>query len=103
MYRSPDTPEAVKRIQQKIWMSKPIEERIRLSLQMIDDARSMQIHGLKMRYPHWTDDDIRIHQLKRMFKNYPSLHWLEPIIQQLELELKVKSQNNKTITTNNEQ
>jgi hypothetical protein len=102
MYRSPDTPEAVSRIQQKIWMSKPIEERIRLSLQMIDDARSMQIHGLKMRYPHWTDEDIRIHQLKRMLKNYPSLHWLEPIIQQL--ELKVKSQNDTTtITTSHEQ
>lgn len=84
MYHSPDTPETVKRIQQKIWMTKPIEERIILSLQMIDDARQMQIHGLKMRYPNWSDEDIRIFQLKRLLKNYPSLTWLEPIIQQLE-------------------
>jgi hypothetical protein len=84
MYRSPDTPEAISRLQQKIWMDKPIEERIVLSLQMIDDARSMQIHGLKMRNPHWTDEDIRIFRLKRLLKNYPSLTWLTPIIEQLE-------------------
>lgn len=85
MYHSPDTPEAIKRIQQQIWMAKPIEERILLSLQMIDDARLLQIHGLKMRYPDWSEQDIRIFRLKRMLKNYPSLTWLEPIIQQLEL------------------
>jgi hypothetical protein len=84
MYRSLDTPEAVSRVKQKIWMDKPIQERITLSLQMIDDARSMQIHGLKMRHPHWTEEDIRIYRLKRMIKNYPSLTWLEPVIQQLE-------------------
>jgi hypothetical protein len=84
MYRSADTPEAVKRIQQKIWMDKPIQERITLSLQMIDDARSMQIHGLKMRYPDWSDEDIRIFRLKRLLKNYPTLTWLTPIIHQIE-------------------
>ena len=84
MYRSPDTPEAVKRIQQKIWMSKPIEERITRSLQMIDDARILQTIGLKMRYPHWSDQDIRIFRLKRLLKNYPNLTWLAPIIQELE-------------------
>ena len=86
MYRSPDTPEAVKRMQQKIWMDKTIQERITLSLQMIDDARSMQIHGLKMRHPHWTDEDVRIYRLKRMMKTYPSLSWLEPIIKDLEAQ-----------------
>lgn len=84
MYRSPDTPESVKRIQQQIWMSKPIEERITLSLQMIDDARLLQIHGLKMRYPDWSDNDIRIFQLKKLLKNNPSLNWLVPIIHELE-------------------
>ena len=84
MFRSPDTPESIKRIQQQIWMSKPIEERISLRLQMIDDARSMQIHGLKMRYPHWSEKDIHVFRLKRLHKNYPSLHWLESIIKNLE-------------------
>lgn len=88
MYRSPDTPEAVKLIQQKIWMTKPIEDRIRLSMQMIDDARSLQVHGLKMRHPNWTDEDIRIYQLKRVVKNYPLLNWLEPVIKELELKAK---------------
>ena len=81
MYRSPDTPEAVKRIQQKIWLAKPIEERIVRSLQMIEDARLLQIHGLKMRYPDWTDEDIRIFRLKRLLKNDASLHWLAPLIE----------------------
>jgi hypothetical protein len=84
MYRSPDTPEAIKLIQQRIWMAKPIEERILLSLQMIEDARLIQIHGLKMRYPNWSDEDVRIFRLKRLLKNYPSLYWLAPIIDQLE-------------------
>ena len=49
MYRSTDTSEAIKSIQQKIWLDKPLEECVILSLQMIEDARLMQIHGLKMR------------------------------------------------------
>ncbi len=81
MYRSLDTPEAVKRIQQKIWLSKPIEERIVRSLQMIEDARLLQIHGLKMRYPDWTDEEIRIFRLKRLIKNDASLGWLAPLIE----------------------
>jgi hypothetical protein len=81
MYPSPDTPEAVKRIQQKIWLAKPLEERIVRSLQMIEDARLLQIHGLKMRYPDWTDDQIRIFRLKRLIKNDASLHWLTPLIE----------------------
>jgi hypothetical protein len=84
MYRSPDTPEAVSRIKQKIWMDKTVQERITLSMQMIDDARLVQTHGLKMRNPQWTDEDIRIYRLKRMMKEYPSLSWLAPIIQELE-------------------
>lgn len=83
MYPSADTPEAVKRIQQKIWLSKPLEERIVRSLQMIEDARLLQIHGLKMRYPHWSDEEIRIFRLKRLLKNDASLHWLRPIIEPL--------------------
>ena len=80
MYPSLDTPEAVKRIQQKIWLDKPIEERIVRSLQMIEDARLLQIHGLKMRYPDWTDEDIRIFRLKRLLKNDASVYWLAPLI-----------------------
>ncbi len=81
MYRSLDTPEAVKRIQQKIWLAKPIEERIVRSLQMIEDARLLQIHGLKMRYPDWTDEEIRIFRLKRLIKNDASVSWLAPLIE----------------------
>ncbi len=81
MYPSLDTPEAVKRIQQKIWLAKPIEERIVRSLQMIEDARLLQIHGLKMRYPDWTDEQIRIFRLKRLIKNDASVSWLAPLIE----------------------
>jgi hypothetical protein len=86
MYPSPDTPYAIKRMQQKIWLSKPIEERIIRSLQMIEDARLLQIHGLKLRYPNWTDDDIRLFRLKRLLKKDVSLQWLAPLIEQAKLE-----------------
>jgi hypothetical protein len=32
-----DTPEHVKKIQREIWLSKPVEERLRLTLQMNDE------------------------------------------------------------------
>lgn len=80
MYKSPDTPDHIKNIQQQIWLSKPIEERLRLSIKMIDDARDLQIHGIKMRHPDWTDNQIRIYRLRRMIKNDPSLAWLERVL-----------------------
>ena len=76
----PDTPNDVKKIQEQIWLSKPIEERLRLSIQMIDDARDLQIHGIKMRHPDWTDDQIRIYRLRRMMSTDPTLAWLEKVI-----------------------
>jgi hypothetical protein len=94
MYRSPDTPEHVKRIQQEIWLSKPIEERITLSFQMIDDGRAMQAHGLKMRNPHWDDEDVRIHRLKLWVKREPKLFWLQPIIDDLEQKQAAKRLEN---------
>ena len=80
MYLSPDTPMAVKEIQQQIWLSKSIEERLRLSAQMIDDAIALQIHGIRMRHPDWTEQQIRHYRLRRMMKTDPSLTWLEGII-----------------------
>jgi hypothetical protein len=84
MYRSPDTPEHVKRIQQEIWLAKPIEERITLSFQMIDELRQLQEIGLKMRHPDWDDEDVRIYRLKIWVKREPKLFWLRPIIERLE-------------------
>ncbi len=86
MYRSADTPEHVKRIQQEIWLSKPIEERITLSFQMIDEMRQLQEIGLKMRHPDWDDEDVRIYRLHVWVKREPKLFWLRPIIEQLELK-----------------
>jgi hypothetical protein len=49
-----DTPEHVKKIQREIWLSKPLEERLRLTLQMNDDL-----------YAFWAE-------MKRsMAENYP--------------------------------
>jgi hypothetical protein len=90
MYRSPDTPEHVLRIQHQIWVSKPIEERIRLSFQLIDDARKLQEIGLKMRHPDWDDTDMRIYRLKRWVKTDSKLFWLQPIIEKLEAEQLIK-------------
>jgi hypothetical protein len=47
---------------------------------MIDDARDLQIHGIKMRHPDWTDDQIRIYRLRRMMSTDPTLAWLEKVI-----------------------
>jgi hypothetical protein len=103
MYRSLDTPESVKRIQQRIWLAKPIQERITLSLQMIDDTRALQEMGLKMRYPHWDEQDVRIHRLKVWLKRDAKLFWLRPIIEQLELEQLLKRQRMESFLTPNPQ
>ncbi len=80
MYLSPDTPLHVKQIQQKIWLSKTLEERLRLSAEMIDDARALQFHGIKIRHPDWTDEQIRVYRLRRLIQNDPSVAWLENVL-----------------------
>jgi|GEM_PF-7033595 hypothetical protein len=77
MYHSPDTPPAIKKKQQEIWLAKSMEERLCLSLQMIDDARSLQLHGIALRYPHWTPTQIMHYLLWKLAQNDPSLHWLK--------------------------
>lgn len=77
MYHSPDTPLFIKKKQQEIWLSKTLEERLHLSLQMIEDARLLQIHGIAIRYPHWTPEQIKLYLLWRRIQKDPSLHWLQ--------------------------
>lgn len=77
MYHSPDTPLAVKKKQQEIWLSKSIEERLRLSLQMIEDAQALQIHGVSIRYPRWTTAEIRHYLLWRRIQKDSTLHWMK--------------------------
>jgi hypothetical protein len=76
MYLSPDTPLHVKKIQQDIWLSKPIEERLRLSANMIDDAIKLQLFGIKMRHPEFSEKDAKRYRLLRMAENDPALTWL---------------------------
>jgi hypothetical protein len=49
-----DTPDHVKKIQQEIWLSKPVEERLRLTLEMSDQL-----------FAFWGE------MKKSMAKNYP--------------------------------
>jgi hypothetical protein len=49
-----DTPDHVKKIQQDIWLSKPVEERLRLTLEMNDQL-----------FAFWGE------MKKSMAKNYP--------------------------------
>lgn len=77
MYHSPDTPYFIKKKQQEIWLSKPIEERLHLSLQMIEDTRLLQIHGIAIRYPHWTPEQIKHYLLWRRIQQDPNLQWLQ--------------------------
>jgi hypothetical protein len=76
MYLSPDTPLYVKKIQQDIWLSKSIEERLRLSADMIDDAIKLQLFGIKMRHPEFSEKEAKRYRLLRMAENDPALTWL---------------------------
>ena len=49
-----DTPDHVKKIQQDIWLSKPVEQRLRLTLQMNEEL-----------FDFWAE------MKKSMAKNYP--------------------------------
>ena len=77
MYKSPDTPLAIKKKQQEIWLAKPISERLILSLQMIEDARLLQIHGVSLRYPDWTMEEIQHYILWRRILRDPTLTWMK--------------------------
>ena len=76
MYLSPDTPLYVKKIQQDIWLSKSIEERLRLSADMIDDAIKLQLFGIKMRHPEFSEKEAKRYRVLRMAENDPALTWL---------------------------
>lgn len=81
MYLSLDTPLHVKQIQQEIWLSKPIEERLSLSAAMIDDAIKLQLFGIQLANPEFSLAEAKRFRLRRMAENDPNLAWLLRIIE----------------------
>jgi hypothetical protein len=79
MFQSADTPQYIKKIQEKIWLSKTLEERLYQSLKMCEDAQELQKAGIRHAHPTWSEDQIKLEMLRRKQKNDPSLWWLDKI------------------------
>ena len=64
-----DTPDYIRKKQIEIILSKPMNERLRMTLDMIDFARETTRRLIKREHPEFTDVEVNIELFRRTYKN----------------------------------
>jgi hypothetical protein len=55
-----DTTIDAARVQAAVWRRMGMEKRLRITLSMMEDAKSMSESGVRRRHPQYTDDQVRL-------------------------------------------
>ena len=66
MMRARDTTAAARRVEVEALRRLDGPTRLRMALQMSDDAREVTLAGIRHRHPHWTADEIHAELLRLM-------------------------------------
>ncbi len=64
-----DTPDHIRKKQIEIILSKPMNERLRMTLDMIDFARETTHRLIKRQHPEFTDLEVKVELFRRTYKN----------------------------------
>jgi hypothetical protein len=64
-----DTPLYIHQKQLEIFLSKPIEERFRLGMEMMDDMKCLIEEGIRSKTPGITPAQLKIEVFKKMYKD----------------------------------
>lgn len=62
-----DTPEHILKLQATFFLQKPLDERLRIGLGMMEEGRNMVEGALKRQNPHWSEGELKAAVFRRMY------------------------------------
>lgn len=79
-----DTPLEIQELQRSIWMQKPIRERVRLGLEMIDEGFAIVRRSIQNNNPSFNEREVVVELFRRLYGNEFSEEEQKPILEFLE-------------------
>lgn len=76
-----DTPDHIRKKQREIWFSKPLEERMRLGLELIQEVNQQIEDRIRTQNPTFSEGQIRAEFVRQMYKDELSAEYLEDVTQ----------------------
>lgn len=76
-----DTPDHIRKKQREIWFSKPLEERMRLGLELIQDVNQQIEDRIRTQNPTFSEGQIRAEFVRQMYKDELSEEYLKDVTQ----------------------
>jgi hypothetical protein len=64
-----DTPPDVEALQYKIWMAKPLDERVRLGMEMLEEGFEIVRNSIKANNPSFGEREIVVAMFKRLYND----------------------------------
>ena len=75
-----DTPKKIRKIQNQIFFQKTVQERFKIGIEMIEDAKKIVENSIKIKNPQISAIDLKIEVFKRFYKNDFSEEKMEDIV-----------------------
>jgi hypothetical protein len=76
-----DTPDHIRKKQREIWFSKPLEERMRLGLELIQEVNQQIEDRIRTQNPTFSEGQIRAEFVRQMYKDELSEEYLKDVTQ----------------------
>jgi hypothetical protein len=76
-----DTPKHIHKKQLDIFMNKPVEERFRLGMQMVDDMKSLIEERIRIKNSGISDLDLKIEVFKKMYRKDLSEDYINRVVE----------------------
>lgn len=79
-----DTPDHIHKKQLEIILSKPMDERLRMGLEMMENGRQFMLNRIKAEHPGISEKDLKIEFIKQYYKHDLSEEYLKGVIEWIE-------------------
>lgn len=76
-----DTPLEIQELQRIIWMRKPLRERVRLGMEMIDEGFAIVRRSIQISNPSFNEREVVMELFKRLYGNEFSEEEQKPILE----------------------
>jgi hypothetical protein len=76
-----DTPLEIQELQRIIWMQKPLRERVRLGMEMIDEGFAIVRRSIQISNPLFNEREVVMELFKRLYGNEFSEEEQKPILE----------------------
>lgn len=76
-----DTSLEIQELQRSIWMQKPLRERVRLGMEMIDEGFAIVRRSIQINNPSFNEREVVVELFKRLYGNEFSEEEQKPILE----------------------